>query len=113
MPKGEPFTIEFLLDEPTLKPHHLPYIKNLAALGIDATCASSIPCSTARASTISISTSRSSASSFSSTPGDSLRTYFSSQAAPLKGSQNLAGIADPAIDALIEQDHRGQDARPS
>ena len=39
---------------------------------------------------------------FSSTPGDSLRSYFSSQAATLKGSQNLAGIADPAIDAMID-----------
>ena len=36
-----------------------------------------------------------SASAFRRTPGDSLRTYFSSQAARLKGSQNLAGIADP------------------
>jgi microcin C transport system substrate-binding protein len=40
---------------------------------------------------------------FSSTPGDSLRSFFSSQAAKINGSQNLAGIADPAIDALIEQ----------
>ena len=40
---------------------------------------------------------------FSSTPGDSLRTYLSSQAASLKGSQNHAGIADPAIDAMIDQ----------
>ena len=40
---------------------------------------------------------------FSATPGDSLRNYFSSQAAALKGSQNLAGIADPAIDALIDR----------
>ena len=40
---------------------------------------------------------------FSTTPGDSLRTYFSSQAAAMKGSQNLAGIADPAIDAMIER----------
>jgi microcin C transport system substrate-binding protein len=40
---------------------------------------------------------------FSSTPGDSLRSYFSSQAAALKGSQNLAGIADPAIDAMIDR----------
>ena len=40
--------------------------------------------------------------SFSSTPGDSLRTYFSSQAAATKGSQNLAGIADPAVDRLID-----------
>jgi microcin C transport system substrate-binding protein len=41
--------------------------------------------------------------SFSSTPGDSLRSYLSSQAATLKGSQNLAGIADPVIDALIDR----------
>ena len=40
--------------------------------------------------------------SFSSTPGDSLRTYLSSQAASIKGSQNHAGIADPAIDALVD-----------
>src|SRR5207248_11104255 len=40
---------------------------------------------------------------FSSTPGDSLRSYFSSQAAALKGSQNLAGMADPVVDALIER----------
>jgi len=40
--------------------------------------------------------------SFSSTPGGSLRSYFSSQAANIKGSQNEAGIADPAIDAMID-----------
>jgi microcin C transport system substrate-binding protein len=39
---------------------------------------------------------------FSATPGDSLRTYFSSQAAATKGSQNRGGIADPVIDALID-----------
>ena len=41
--------------------------------------------------------------SFSTVPGDSLRSYFSSRAAGTKGSQNLAGISDPVIDALIEQ----------
>ena len=40
--------------------------------------------------------------SFSATPGDSLRTFFSSQAAATKGTQNLAGIADPAVDALVD-----------
>src|SRR5262249_12779195 len=40
--------------------------------------------------------------SFSSTPGDSLRTFFSSQAATTKGSQNRAGIADPVVDALVD-----------
>ncbi len=48
-------------------------------------CASSIRCSIARASTTSISTSRSQRFGFSTTPGDSLRTYFSSQAAALQG----------------------------
>ena len=32
-----------------------------------------------------------------------MRPFFSSQAAATKGSYNLAGIADPAIDALIEK----------
>ena len=27
--KGERITIEFLLDEPTFQPHHMPFIKNL------------------------------------------------------------------------------------
>src|SRR5262249_30292453 len=40
---------------------------------------------------------------FSTTPGESLRNYLSSQAASLKGTQNLAGITDPAIDALIDK----------
>jgi microcin C transport system substrate-binding protein len=41
--------------------------------------------------------------SMSATPGDSLRPFFSSQAAATKGSYNLAGVANPAIDALIEK----------
>ena len=39
---------------------------------------------------------------FSSTPGDSMRPFFTAQAAATKGSQNLAGIADPVMDALVE-----------
>ena len=39
----------------------------------------------------------------SATPGDSVRPFFSSQAAATKGSYNLAGIANPAVDALIEK----------
>ena len=50
--------------------------------------------------------------SFSSTPGDSLRSYFSSQSAGMKGSQNLAGISDPVVDALIERIIAAND-RPS
>src|SRR5437762_3964241 len=36
-PKGEPLTIEFLIDDPTFEPHHNAYVKNLAVIGIDAT----------------------------------------------------------------------------
>ena len=36
---GEPITFEFLIDEPSFQPHHMPFIKNLATLGIDATLA--------------------------------------------------------------------------
>ena len=95
-------TIEFLIDEPTFKPHHLPYIKNLGTLGIEATLRIVDPVQyRARVDDFDfdITVER---FSFSSTPGDSLRTYLSSQAAATKGSQNLAGIADPAIDALID-----------
>ncbi|MBN9014974.1 MAG: ABC transporter substrate-binding protein, partial [Rhizobiales bacterium] len=36
LPNGEPFTVEFLADEPQLQAHHGPYIKNLGTLGIAA-----------------------------------------------------------------------------
>src|SRR5260370_11878873 len=36
-PSGEVFKIEFLVDEPSIQPHHAPYIKNLGTLGIEAT----------------------------------------------------------------------------
>ena len=40
---------------------------------------------------------------FSTTPGDSLRSYFTSHAATMHGSFNLAGISDPAVDALVDK----------
>ena len=102
MPDGKPVTIEFLLEEPTFTPHHLPYIRNLAKLGINARLRVVDPVQyRARldAFDFDITVER---FSFSATPGDSLRTYFSSQAAATKGTQNLAGIADPAVDALVD-----------
>jgi microcin C transport system substrate-binding protein len=101
-PQGEPVTIEFLNDEPVFQPHHLPFIKNLGVLGIDATLRNVDPTQfQARRDNFDfdITVER---FQFSSTPGDGLRTFFSSQAAAIKGSQNLAGIADPVIDAMIE-----------
>ncbi|HEY0440552.1 MAG TPA: extracellular solute-binding protein, partial [Xanthobacteraceae bacterium] len=35
-PQGEPLGLEFLIDEPSFQAHHMPFIKNLITLGIDA-----------------------------------------------------------------------------
>jgi len=103
LPNGEVLTIEFLLDEPSFQPHHATFIKNLALLGIDASIRL-IDAVQYRARVedfdFDITTER---LSMSATPGDSLRPYFSSQAAATKGSYNLAGVASPAIDAMIEK----------
>ena len=102
LPDGTPVSIEFLVDEQTFTPHHLPYIRNLGTLGIAASLRVVDPVQyRARVDgfDFDVTVER---FSFSSTPGDSLRNYFSSRAAATKGSQNLAGIADPAVDALID-----------
>ena len=100
--RGERMTVEFLLDEPTFQPHHMPFIKNLGVLGIEATLRMVDPVQYRRRVDdfdFDLAVQR---FGFSTTPGDSLRSYFGSQAAAIKGSQNLAAMADPAIDSLIE-----------
>jgi microcin C transport system substrate-binding protein len=101
--KGERISIEFLIEEPTFQPHHMPFIKNLGTIGIDATLRIVDPVQYRRRVDefdFDLTVQR---FNFSTTPGDSLRTFFTSQAAAIKGSQNLAGISDPAIDALVEK----------
>ena len=87
LPDGTPVTIEFLLDEPGLNPHTLPYIRNLAILGIPATLRVVDPVQyRARVDgfDFDITVER---FSFSSTPGDSLRSYFH---LARRGDQGLA-----------------------
>ncbi len=102
-PQGEPISVEFLLDEPSFQPHHMPFIKNLGTLGIEANLRIVDPVQYRKRVDdfdFDLTVQR---FGFSSTPGDSLRSYFSSQAAAMRGSQNLAGISDPVIDALIDK----------
>jgi microcin C transport system substrate-binding protein len=103
MPNGERIAIEFLIDEPSFQPHHMPYIKNLGTLGIDASLR--IVDATQYRRRVDdfdfdVVVQR---FGFSTLPGDSLRGYFTSQAAAIKGTQNLAGIADPVVDALVDK----------
>jgi len=103
LPNGEVFKIEFLVDEPSLEPHHAPYIKNLGTLGIEATLRI-VDAVQYRARVEDFDFDMTMERfSMSATPGDAMRPFFSSQAAATKGSYNLAGIANPAIDALIEK----------
>jgi microcin C transport system substrate-binding protein len=103
LPTGEAFKIEFLVDEPSLQPHHGPYIKNLGTLGIEASLRVVDPVQyRARVDEFDFDITME-RFSLSATPGDSMRPFFTSQAAGAKGSYNLAGIADPAIDALVER----------
>jgi microcin C transport system substrate-binding protein len=100
--KGERIVIEFLIEEPTFQAHHNPYIKNLATIGIEATVRIVDPVQyRARVDDFDfdVTVQR---FNLSATPGESLRGYFTSQAAASKGTQNLSGIADPVVDMLVE-----------
>ncbi|THD59037.1 MAG: ABC transporter substrate-binding protein [Bradyrhizobium sp.] len=103
LPNGEAFKIEFLTDDTTFQPHHAPYIKNLGTLGIEASLRI-VDAVQYRARVedfdFDMTVER---FSMSATPGDAMRPFFSSQAAATKGSYNLAGIANPVLDALIER----------
>ena len=102
-PRGERVVFEFLIDEPTFEPHHAAFLKNLAILGIDATVRNVDAVQYRRRRDefdFDVVVER---FGLGFTPGDSLRPHFSSRAAAINGTDNLAGIADPVVDTLIEK----------
>jgi microcin C transport system substrate-binding protein len=103
LPGGRPFEIEFLDFQAALQPHTQPFQANLKRLGIDA-----------RSRIVDAAQYQRRMDEFdfdmasrnmggSLTPGDALRTVYGSEAAKTPGSRNLSGIADPAVDALVER----------
>ena len=102
-PKGEAITIEFLINTVSFEPHHSAIISNLKRLGIEANMRVVDPAQfQLRLQTFDFDATVQRFST-SSTPGESMRSFFSSEAAKIQGSRNLSGIADPVIDALIEK----------
>ena len=108
LPNGKPLTIEFLDSSNFMQPHLTPFIQNLARLGIQANL---------RIVDAAQLKSRTEDFDFdvvtealpgSSTPGVDLRVVYSSSAAAQNGSRNLAGVADPVVDALIEKIAKAQ-----
>jgi microcin C transport system substrate-binding protein len=101
--KGEPLKLEILYFEDVFERLNAPYVKNLKLLGINASMRMVDPAQyqqRLKNFDFDITTER---YQMRNTPGVELRSYFGSQAAKTDGSLNLAGVSDPAVDALIER----------
>jgi microcin C transport system substrate-binding protein len=101
--KGEKLEVEILNFEEAFERVNAPYVKNLQLLGIDAKMRMVDPAQYQQRMKnfdFDITTER---YTMRDTPGVELRSYFGSEAAKIDGSLNLAGISDPAVDALIER----------
>jgi microcin C transport system substrate-binding protein len=102
LPSGQPFTIEFLDFQSALQPHTQPFQANLKRLGIDARSRIVDAAQYQRRMDDYDFDMASRALGGATTPGDGLRIVYGSQAATTPGSRNVAGIMDPAVDALVE-----------
>jgi microcin C transport system substrate-binding protein len=101
--KGEPFQFDFLIAAKSMERIIAPFARNLATLGITLNYRVVDPALAQRKlddfdfdMTIQV-------KGGSNSPGNELYGDFSSKAAGVKGSENLGGIADPAVDALIDR----------
>ncbi len=101
MKDGHPFRFQILLSEPAFERVVLPYIRNLRRLGIEAS-----------ARTVDTAQYKNRVDHFefdmivnvwpeSASPGNEQWSYWSSRAADQVGSDNVVGIKNPAVDALI------------
>jgi microcin C transport system substrate-binding protein len=100
---GEQMKLEILNFEPAFERVTAPFVKNLQMLGIDASMRMVDAAQYQRrlkSFDFDITTER---YQMRNTPGVELRSYFGSDAAKMDGSLNLAGISDPAVDALVER----------
>lgn len=103
LPDGTPLEFEFLDNSNVFERHTQPFIKNLKLLGVNA-----------RIRVVDAAQYKKRLEDFDFdivhdvmmmawNPGEELRAYFSSKTANMNGSRNLAGISNPAVDALIDK----------
>ncbi len=103
LPDGTPLDFEFLDNSNVFERHTQPFIKNLKLLGV-----------TARLRVVDAAQYKQRLEDFDFdivhdvmlmgwNPGEELRGYFSSKTANVKGARNLAGVSNPAIDALVDK----------
>lgn len=101
---GEPFRIEFVGSDPIDERVAGPYMANLRKLGVDATLRV-VDAAQYEARVESFDFDMLPIASFaqSLSPGNEQRDFFSSAAADTRGSRNLFGLKDEAVDALIDK----------
>src|SRR5690606_1604792 len=102
-PDGQPFTIEFLDDDPSFEPHHNGYINSLRSIGIAATYRvvdAAQYTERLKSFDYDMVVSRFSMPLY---PDEGIRQFFSSESAGQNGSYNMAGVADPVVDALLDR----------
>ena len=101
--KGETLDVEVLLFEDGFVRIVDPYVSNLKRIGVNASIRMVDPAQyeqRMKTFDFDVAIQR---YSLRLTPGVELRNFWSSQAAAMDGSFNLAGIADPVVDALIDK----------
>lgn len=106
---GQRIEFEFLLAGEGFERITIPYIRNLERIGVKATVRTVDPSQYKRRMDdydFDITVSR---KVMSLTPGVELKDYFQSKSANSPGSDNTAGVADPAVDALIDVIERATD----
>ncbi|MFC6489836.1 extracellular solute-binding protein [Nitratireductor sp. GCM10026969] len=107
---GERFTLEYMVNDPIFLRVEPSFIANLRAIGIDARMRQVDPAQFQMRQVSFDFDMVDVAVSLGATPTlDSLMQFFHSRSAALDGSYNFVGMADPAVDALVEKTGAARD----
>jgi len=101
--EGKPFAFEILFDQPSGERFTIPFAKNLERLGITATIRVVDEAQYENRIDNYDFDMTSTVWGQSLSPGNEQRDFWSSAAADKPGSRNLAGIKNPAVDALVQR----------
>jgi microcin C transport system substrate-binding protein len=101
--KGQPMSFTILLPDPSLERPTLPYVQNLQKLGIDAKVRTVDPAQYQNLTDDFDVDMVMLIFSQGDIPGTELRDYWSCASRDTKGSTNIPGICEPAIDALLNK----------
>ena len=99
--KGETLELEFLITDPSTERVLAGYVKNLQAIGVQTTIRRIDPAQYERRVKSFDFDAVTTRYALRPTPGVEVRTFWASEGAKIEGSYNLAGMSEPAIDALI------------